>query len=407
MTRMPWSTRSAAPSRLVDITPDRRWLLRGDGAPRRRGSRALRRGNFMARARMIVLYDHSVTWNGLVIGTGNKTETLLGYTTLYGDNAFAFNPIGDLYKSQVRQLSEAMGVPDAILRKAPSADLWPGQTDENEVGFSYAEIDRILYWLVDRRRTNDELVAHGLRAPTWSSASKGWSRARSSSARCRRSPSWGRGRAGIDYLYPRRRPGSTACLSRPCQRGPGTLYVVATPIGNLGDITLRSLDVLRAVPLVAAEDTRMTRRLLARHGIETPLISYHAQSGDARRDALIERLAGGEDVAHGHGRGHAARQRSRRRARRAWAARGGRSCRSPARPRCSPRWSRAACPAPAGRSKGFCPGAARAPRADRAHRRPTTAATVLFESPGRTGRDAARPRRRPAARIGRRRCVAS
>jgi 16S rRNA (cytidine1402-2'-O)-methyltransferase len=77
----------------------------------------------------------------------------------------------------------------------------------------------------------------------------------------------------------------------------GTLYVVATPIGNLGDVTLRSLEVLRSVSVVAAEDTRLTRRLFARHGIETPMVSYHAQSGDARRDALIDRLVAGEDVA--------------------------------------------------------------------------------------------------------------
>ena len=82
----------------------------------------LRRGNFMARMRMAVLYDHSVTWQGLVAGTGNKTETLIGYTTVFGDSASAFNPIGDLYKSQVRQLAAAMGVPDSIIRKAPSAD---------------------------------------------------------------------------------------------------------------------------------------------------------------------------------------------------------------------------------------------------------------------------------------------
>ena len=98
----------------------------------------------MARARMLVLYDHSVTWRGLVVGTGNKTEGLIGYTTLFGDSACAFNPIGDLYKSQVRQLAIALGVPEAVIRKAPSADLWPGQTDESEVGFSYAEVDRIL-----------------------------------------------------------------------------------------------------------------------------------------------------------------------------------------------------------------------------------------------------------------------
>jgi NAD+ synthase len=122
---------------------------------------ALRRGNFMARARMIVLYDASASWGGLVVGTGNKTESLIGYTTLFGDSACAFNPIGDLYKTQVRQLSLAMGVPDAIVRKAPSADLWPGQTDEAEAGFTYHELDRLLFWMIDRRRSPPELEAMG------------------------------------------------------------------------------------------------------------------------------------------------------------------------------------------------------------------------------------------------------
>ena len=118
-------------SELVDISPtvDAYFADRPDAS-------ALRRGNFMARQRMAVLYDHSVTWGGLVVGTGNKTESLIGYTTLYGDAACAFNPIGDLYKSQVRQVAAAIGVPEAIIRKAPSADLWPGQTDEGEAGFS-------------------------------------------------------------------------------------------------------------------------------------------------------------------------------------------------------------------------------------------------------------------------------
>ena len=113
--------------------------------------------------RMAVLYDRSVTWGGLVVGTGNKTESLIGYTTLFGDSACAFNPIGDLYKSQVRQLAAAIGVPEAIIRKAPSADLWPGQTDETEAGFSYPELDRLLFWRIDKRRSVEELVA-GLRA---------------------------------------------------------------------------------------------------------------------------------------------------------------------------------------------------------------------------------------------------
>ena len=111
----------------------------------------IRKGNIMARARMIVLYDQSVAFNGLAVGTGNKTEILLGYTTLYGDSACAINPIGDLYKTQVRQLSRALGVPEAIIAKPPSADLWIGQTDEGELGYTYAEVDRLLYLLVDQR----------------------------------------------------------------------------------------------------------------------------------------------------------------------------------------------------------------------------------------------------------------
>lgn len=122
---------------------------------------ALRRGNFAARMRMAVLYDRSVTWGGLVVGTGNKTEGLIGYTTLFGDSASAFNPIGDLYKSQVRQLAAAIGVPEQIIVKAPSADLWPGQTDEGEAGFSYPQLDRLLFWRIDRRCSAEEVVAMG------------------------------------------------------------------------------------------------------------------------------------------------------------------------------------------------------------------------------------------------------
>jgi NAD+ synthase len=124
-----------------------------------------RRGNIMARLRMIVLYDQSSAFNGLVIGTGNKTEILLGYTTLYGDSACALNPIGDLYKTQVRQLAAAVGMPPSILEKAPTADLWVGQTDESELGFTYAEADRLLYLLVDQRYTADECVEAGFAEP--------------------------------------------------------------------------------------------------------------------------------------------------------------------------------------------------------------------------------------------------
>jgi NAD+ synthase len=121
----------------------------------------IREGNIMARARMMVLYDQSAHFNGLVVGTGNKTEILLGYTTLYGDSACAINPIGDLYKTQVRQLAAAVGVPDIIIKKPPSADLWVGQTDEGELGFTYDEVDRLLLLLVDLRFSPEDCVEVG------------------------------------------------------------------------------------------------------------------------------------------------------------------------------------------------------------------------------------------------------
>ena len=168
---------------------------------------SLRRGNFMARMRMAVLYDRSVVWGGLVVGTGNKTETLIGYTTVFGDSACAFNPIGDLYKSQVRQMAEAVGVPEAIIRKAPSADLWPGQTDETEAGFSYPVLDRLLYWLIDKRRSIDEVVALGFDRALVERVDRMVAGAEFK----RQVPpiaKLGPRTAGIDYLYPRRRPGS-------------------------------------------------------------------------------------------------------------------------------------------------------------------------------------------------------
>ncbi len=122
---------------------------------------AVRRGNAMARARMIVLFDQSAATGGLVIGTGNKTEILLGYTTLYGDSACALVPLGDLYKTQVRQLARALGVPEVVLAKPPSADLWRGQTDEGELGFTYAEVDRLLLLLVDGRYSPEACVEAG------------------------------------------------------------------------------------------------------------------------------------------------------------------------------------------------------------------------------------------------------
>jgi len=123
----------------------------------------IRRGNVLARLRMIVLYDQSAAFHGLVLGTGNKTELLLGYTTLFGDSACALNPLGDLYKTQVRQLAAAIGVPPRILAKSPTADLWPGQTDEGELGVTYGEVDRLLYLLVDERRSPEACVEAGFK----------------------------------------------------------------------------------------------------------------------------------------------------------------------------------------------------------------------------------------------------
>lgn len=120
-----------------------------------------RRGNVMARARMIVLYDFSVELHALVLGTSNKTEILLGYGTLFGDMASALNPIGDLYKTEIRQLAKFLNIPEKIISKQPTADLWAGQSDEGELGFSYAEVDRLLYHRVDLGFSPTKLVELG------------------------------------------------------------------------------------------------------------------------------------------------------------------------------------------------------------------------------------------------------
>jgi len=125
---------------------------------------ARRRGNIMARERMIVLYDQSEEFHGLVIGTSNKTEILLGYFTLYGDAAAAIRPLGGMYKAQVRQLARAMGVPSHIVEKPPSADLWAGQTDEDELGFTYEEADQVLFLLSEKGYSEPQIVASGLDA---------------------------------------------------------------------------------------------------------------------------------------------------------------------------------------------------------------------------------------------------
>jgi NAD+ synthase len=122
-----------------------------------------RRGNRMARERMCILYDRSLKDNSIVIGTSNKTELLLGYGTIFGDLASAINPIGDLYKTQIMELADNFKIPREIIDKPPSADLWAGQTDEDEIGYSYQDIDRLLYYLVDLRYTDEMLKDIGFK----------------------------------------------------------------------------------------------------------------------------------------------------------------------------------------------------------------------------------------------------
>ncbi|HEX3220772.1 MAG TPA: NAD+ synthase [Candidatus Limnocylindria bacterium] len=217
--RMPYRTSSAdseADAQLVvdalgcqteriDITPMADPMLAQISGPD--AEARVRRGNVMARLRMIVLYDRSAAFDALVIGTSNKTEALLGYGTLYGDMAAALQPIGDLYKSQLRAVAGCLGVPEPILDKPPSADLWPGQTDEDELGAPYQDLDRVLYALVDRRWSQDRCVRAGMDARLVK-------RVASTVARTeykRQLPPVAKvslRTPGIDHLYPRRRPGS-------------------------------------------------------------------------------------------------------------------------------------------------------------------------------------------------------
>lgn len=124
----------------------------------------MRRANKCARERMTILYDHSAAFGGLVLGTSNKSELLLGYGTQFGDLASAINPIGDLYKTQLYQLAAFLGVPESIRRKTPTGDLWVGQTDEDELGFKYADVDPLLALMVDRRWHRSELIEAGFAA---------------------------------------------------------------------------------------------------------------------------------------------------------------------------------------------------------------------------------------------------
>ena len=121
----------------------------------------LRKGNKMARERMSILYDYSYKLNSLVLGTSNKSELLLGYGTLYGDTASALNPIGDIYKTQIYQLAEHLGIPKTIINKPPSADLWEGQSDESELGFTYKTADDIMYLLIDKMYKPEVVISLG------------------------------------------------------------------------------------------------------------------------------------------------------------------------------------------------------------------------------------------------------
>jgi len=143
-------------SETVDVTPIVEGFATACGRPA-----PLRFGNVMARARMIVLFDRSEEHAALVLGTSNKTELLLGYGTLQGDLASALNPIGDLYKTQVRALAAHLGVPRAIIDKPPSADLWPDQSDEDEIGYRYEDLDRLLVMLVDSRVSRRTAIDEG------------------------------------------------------------------------------------------------------------------------------------------------------------------------------------------------------------------------------------------------------
>jgi NAD+ synthase len=144
------------PSETIDISE-----MVDPYASRYKLTNKLRLGNIMARMRMIVLYDISARDRALVVGTSNKTELLVGYGTQFGDLASAINPLGDLYKTQIWQLAKLLGVPKNIVEKKPTADLWPGQTDEGEIGMTYDDLDAILFRMIDERKTIEDLVGEG------------------------------------------------------------------------------------------------------------------------------------------------------------------------------------------------------------------------------------------------------
>jgi NAD+ synthase len=149
-------TRFKIPYEVIDISPSVDAYF--DRFP---AGNKLQIGNKCARERMSVLYDFSVRKKALVAGTSNKSELLVGYSTQFGDSAAAFLPIGDLYKTQVFELARHLGIPDEIIAKSPSADLWPGQTDEGEIGIPYKDLDVILHLMVDMRWDEGEIIERG------------------------------------------------------------------------------------------------------------------------------------------------------------------------------------------------------------------------------------------------------
>ncbi len=181
----------------VDISPMVDAYFRRD-----RGATRRRRGNRMARERMAILYDLSDRDRRLVVGTSNKTELLLGYGTIFGDLASALNPLGDLYKTQVRQLAGHLGIPDDLVWKVPTADLWAGQSDEGELGYSYVDIDRLLVRLVELRESPEEIVAAGFPRPMVASIAR-----RVAGSQFKRRPpvlaKLTRRAVNIDFRYPR------------------------------------------------------------------------------------------------------------------------------------------------------------------------------------------------------------
>ncbi|MFA7056189.1 MAG: NAD+ synthase [Candidatus Cloacimonadales bacterium] len=144
----------------VDITP----MVDAYFSTNEQDANSLRRGNFMARMRMIVLYDFSAKYGGLVVGTGNLSEVLTGYFTQYGDNACAFEPLGHLYKTEVWEMSRILGIPEVVIDKCPTADLWSDQTDEQEMGICYQNLDEVLYQMFELKLTKAEMLANNITA---------------------------------------------------------------------------------------------------------------------------------------------------------------------------------------------------------------------------------------------------